>query len=74
VAKVKASKSDARSNSESELEKGRWIIDAKSTAAIATSTKVHLDELDQIEEDERLFHSQMWVKGTPMHVIVDSGS
>jgi hypothetical protein len=26
------------------------------------------------EEGERLFHSQMWVKGTPLHFIVDSGS
>jgi hypothetical protein len=25
------------------------------------------------EEGERLFHSQMWVKGTPLHFIVDSG-
>jgi hypothetical protein len=23
---------------------------------------------------ERFFHSQMWVKGTPLHFIVDSGS
>jgi hypothetical protein len=26
------------------------------------------------EEGEHLFHSQMWVKGTPLHFIVDSGS
>jgi hypothetical protein len=26
------------------------------------------------EEGERLFHSQMWVKGTLLHFIVDSGS
>jgi hypothetical protein len=26
------------------------------------------------EEGERLFHSHMWVKGTPLHFIVDSGS
>jgi hypothetical protein len=24
------------------------------------------------EEGERLFHSQMWVKGTPLHFIVDN--
>ena len=26
------------------------------------------------EEGEHLFHSQMWVKGIPLHFIVDSGS
>jgi hypothetical protein len=26
------------------------------------------------EEGERLFHSQMWVKGAPLHFIVDRGS
>jgi hypothetical protein len=26
------------------------------------------------EEGEHLFHSQMWVKGTLLHLIVDSGS
>jgi hypothetical protein len=26
------------------------------------------------EEGERLFHSHMWVKGTSLHLIVDSGS
>jgi hypothetical protein len=26
------------------------------------------------EEGEHLFHSQMWVKGAPLHFIVDSGS
>ena len=26
------------------------------------------------EDEERLFHSQMWVDGKPMHFIVDSGS
>jgi hypothetical protein len=25
------------------------------------------------KEGERLFHSQMWVKGTPLHFIVYSG-
>jgi hypothetical protein len=27
-----------------------------------------------LEEGEHLFHSHMWVKGTPLHFIVDSGS
>jgi hypothetical protein len=43
------------------------------SATIAT-TKIHLGEPDELEEGEPLFHSQMWVKDTPLHFIVDSGS
>jgi hypothetical protein len=73
VAEVKASESDVGSDSESEPEKGRQIIDAEPSATIAT-TKIHPGEPDEPEEGERLFHSQMWVKGTPLHFIIDSGS
>jgi hypothetical protein len=73
VAEVKASESDAGSDSESELERGRQIIDAEPSATIAT-TKLQHGEPDEPEEGEHLFHSQMWVKGTPLHFIVDSGS
>jgi hypothetical protein len=73
VAEVKAYESDAGSNSELESERGRWIIDAKSSATIYT-TKVQTIELDEPEEGERLFLSQMWVKGTLLHFIVDSDS
>jgi hypothetical protein len=73
VAKVKASESYVGSDSESEPEKGRQIIDAEPSATIAT-TKVHPGEPDEPEEGEHLFHSQMWVKGTPLHFIIDSGS
>jgi hypothetical protein len=31
-------------------------------------------EPDEPEEGEHLFHSKMWVKGTPLHFIIDSGS
>jgi hypothetical protein len=41
-------------------------------SAIIATTKLHPGEPDDPEEGERLFHSQMWVKGTPMHFIVDS--
>jgi hypothetical protein len=30
--------------------------------------------LEEPEEEERLFHSQMWVKGDPIHFIIDNGS
>jgi hypothetical protein len=73
VAEVKASESDAGSDAESKLERGRWIIDAEPSATFAT-TKLQSSELDEPEEGEHLFHSQMWVKGTPLHFIVDSGT
>jgi hypothetical protein len=72
VAKVKASESDVGSDSDSEPERVRWIIDAEPSATIST-TNLHPGEPDEPEEGERLFHSQMWVKGTPLHFIIDSG-
>jgi hypothetical protein len=73
VAELKASKSDASSDSESEPERGRWIIDVEPSATVAT-TKLQHGEPDDLEEVEHLFHSQMWVKGIPLHFIIDSGS
>jgi hypothetical protein len=73
VVEVKATKSDAGSKSESEPEKGRQIINAEPSATVYT-TKIHLSEPDDPEEGERLFDSQMWVKGTPLHFIIDRGS
>jgi len=70
---VKASKSDVGFESESKLKKGRQIIETEPSAIVAT-TKVLPSELDEPEEGECLFHSQMWVKGTPLHFIVDSSS
>jgi hypothetical protein len=35
---------------------------------------IQSEEPTDPEERERLFHSQMWVKGTPLHFIVDNGS
>jgi hypothetical protein len=73
VAEVKAYESYVGSNSESELEKGRRIIETEPSATVST-TKIHPDELDELKEGERLFHSQMWMKGTQLHFIIDSGS
>jgi hypothetical protein len=72
VAEVKSYESDAGSNSKPELESGRWIIDEEPSVTIAT-TKLQLGEPDEPEEGERLLHSQMWVKGTTLHFIMDSG-
>jgi hypothetical protein len=73
MAKVKASESDANSDFELEPERGRQIIDAEPSSTVST-TKIHPGEPDEPKEGESLFHSQMWVKGTPLHFIVDSGN
>jgi hypothetical protein len=44
-----------------------------SKTIVATAT-IQPEEPTDPEEGERLFHSQMWVNGTPLHFIVDSGS
>ena len=77
VAELKASESDTRSDSESEPnkgnDKGKQIIDAEPSATVAT-TKLQREEPEDLEEGERLFHSQMWVKGPLLQFIVDSES
>ena len=74
---MRASESDACSNSKSEPEKGnekrKQIIDAEPNATVAT-TKIQKEEPEDPEEEERLFHSQMWVKGSPVQIIIDNGS
>jgi hypothetical protein len=61
------SKSDSKNNGKSQ------IIDADPTAIVVTAT-IQPEEPTDLEEGERLFHSQMWVKGTLLHFIVDSRS
>jgi hypothetical protein len=73
VAELKASESEADSNSESNSEGGKRIIDVEPSATVAT-TKVWPSEPKEPEEGERLFHSQMWVKGAMIHFIVNNGS
>ena len=62
VVELKVSESDACSDSESKLDKGndkgKQIIDAKPNATIAT-TKIQKEEPEDLEEEERLFHSQI---------------
>ena len=69
VDEMKASESDACSESESKpdkgSEKGKKIINAEPNAIIST-TKIQKEEPKYLEEDEHLFHSQMWVKGSPL--------
>jgi hypothetical protein len=61
------------SESDSENNGRRQIIDTDPTATVMTTT-IQPEEPTDPEEGEHLFHSQMWVKGTPLHFIVDSRS
>ena len=71
--------SDLNACSDSELEsdkgndKGKHIIDAEPNSTVATA-KIQKEEPEDLKEVGHLFHSQMWVKGSPLWFIVDSGS
>jgi hypothetical protein len=56
VLELKASKSEDGSDSESNLEGGKWIIDVEPSATVAT-TKFRPSEPEEPKEGERLFHS-----------------
>ena len=64
---------DTKSKPEKGNDRGKKIIDAEPNATIAT-TKIQKEEPKDSEGEECLFHSQMWVKGSPLQFIVDSGS
>jgi hypothetical protein len=73
VVEVQDKESEPDSEFDSDHNKGKKIIVAKTTATI-TATTIQPEEPKELEEGEHLFHSQMWVKGTPLHFIFDSGS
>jgi hypothetical protein len=73
IVELKASESEIDSDSESNPEGGKQIIDAEPSATVAT-TKVRPSEPEEPEEGECFFHSQMWVKGALLNFIVDSSS
>jgi hypothetical protein len=56
VVEMKDSESEVYSDSESNLEGGKWIIDAEPSAIVST-TKVQPSETKEPEEGECLFHS-----------------
>ena len=70
---MKDFESDAGSDYESEPKRGRQIIDMEPNATVST-TKLQPSEPNEPEEGKCLFYSQMWVKGTLLHFIIDSGS
>ena len=77
VAELKAPELDACSNPEVEPgkgdEKGNNIIYVDPSAIVST-TKLQMEDPKGREEGEHLFHSQMWVKGSPLQYLVDSRS
>jgi hypothetical protein len=73
VVELKASKSKADSNSESNTEGWKHIIDSQPSATV-TTTKFQRSEPEEPEEGECIFHSQVWVKGDLLHFIVNSSS
>jgi hypothetical protein len=66
---LKSLESETSFDYESDPDKGKQIIDAE-PSAIVTTTRVQPSEP---KEGERVFHSQMWVKGDPLYFIVDRG-
>jgi hypothetical protein len=73
VVKVKDTESNPDSESDPENIQNIQIIDAYPTSII-TTTKIEPEESIYHEEGECLFHSRIWVKGTPLHFIVDNNS
>ena len=77
MAEIKVFELDAYSDIESELEKGnergKNIIDAEPNATVATM-KIQKEEPEDSDEEEHLFHSSTWVKGSMLQFIVDNGS
>ena len=70
-AKIKDKELNTDSESDSENNGKRQIIDVDSTT-IVVNTTIQLEEPTDPKEGEFLFHSHMWVKGTSLHFIVDS--
>jgi hypothetical protein len=70
VSKIKDKELNPDSKFDFENTDRRQIIHADPTTIIATAT-FQPEEPTDSEEGECLFHSKMWVKGTPMRFIVD---
>ena len=73
VAEIKDKESNPDSESDSENNGKGQIIDADPTIIVAIAA-IQPEEPIHPKEGESLFHSHMWVKGTLLHFIVDSGS
>ena len=71
MVELKENETEPDSEFDSNNNKSRHIIDVEPTATVMT-TIIQLKEPKDPKEGECLFHSQMWVKGTPLHFIVDN--
>jgi hypothetical protein len=71
VVEIKEKESNRHLESDLENNGRRYIINVNPTATFVTG-KIQLEEPTDPEEGGCLFHSQMWVKRTPLHFIVDS--
>ena len=52
---------------------GKHIIDADPTSTVSTAHN-QLEEPEESEAEEFPFHSQMWVKGIPLHFVVGNNN
>ena len=73
VVEIKDKESNIDSESDSENNGKRQIIDADPTTTFTIAT-IQPEEPADPEEWECIFHSHMWVKGTPLYFIVASGN
>jgi hypothetical protein len=73
VSEIKDKELEPDSESDSKNAGKGHIIDTDPIVIVTTTTIQPKEPIDP-EEGEHLFHSQMWVKGTPLHFIVDSRS
>ena len=73
VVDLKSSQLDPDSDYESEMDNGKQIIEEEPIATTAT-TQIHPEDPKNLEEREHLFHSQIWVNGVLLLLIVDNGS
>ena len=76
MVEIKSLESDPNSNSKPNAiaaYNGMQIIDADPTTTVATA-QIELEDPEESEVEERLFHSHMWVKGMRLHLVVDNDS
>jgi hypothetical protein len=73
VAEVKDNELNPNSEYDPENIENKQIINVDPIVTVVTAI-IQLEEPVDPKEGEHLFHSQMWVNGTPLHFIVDSGS
>jgi hypothetical protein len=73
VAKLKEIESSPDLDSDSKNNKRRYIIDVEPIVT-ATTTTIQPKEPEDPMEGNHLFHSKMWVKGTPLHFVANNRS